>query len=91
VIPQRAVIQQMGRQTVYVVDAANKVATRDVKAAGWTASNWLIEHGLVAGERVVVDGVQKIGPGAVVKPTQLAGAVASDQRRVATMQAGAQP
>jgi membrane fusion protein (multidrug efflux system) len=91
VIPQRAVMQQMGRQSVYVVDAANRVATRDVKAAGWTGTNWLIEQGLAPGERVVVDGVQKIGPGAVVKPTQLADAVVSDQRRVATMQAGAQP
>ena len=91
VIPQRAVVQQMGRQTVYVVDAANRVTARDVKAAGWTGSNWLIEQGLVSGERVVVDGVQKISPGALVKATQLAGAVASEQGRMATMQTEAQP
>jgi membrane fusion protein (multidrug efflux system) len=71
VIPQRAVIQQMGRQTVFVVDSSNKVSSRDVKATGWTGSRWLIEAGLTPGERVVVDGVQKIGPGAVVKPTPL--------------------
>jgi membrane fusion protein (multidrug efflux system) len=81
----------MGRQTVYVVDAANKIAARDVKAAGWTGSTWLIEQGLVAGERVVVDGVQKIGPGAVVKPTQLVSAVASDARRLANAGVKAQP
>jgi membrane fusion protein, multidrug efflux system len=69
VVPQRAVLQQMGRQTVYVVDAANTVAARDVKATGWSRADWLIEQGLAAGERVVVDGVQKIGPGAVVNPT----------------------
>ena len=91
VIPQRAVLQQMGRQTVYVVDAANKIAARDVKAAGWTGSSWLIEQGLVAGERVVVDGVQKIAPGAVVKPTQLVSAAPSDQRRLATAPVQAQP
>jgi membrane fusion protein (multidrug efflux system) len=91
VIPQRAVLQQMGRQTVYVVGEANKIASRDVKATGWTGSSWLIERGLVVGERVVVDGVQKIGPGAVVKPTQLPGPVASEQPRVATTPAQAQP
>lgn len=71
VVPQRAVIQQMGRQTVYVVGAGNRVASREVKATGWSGGDWLIESGLQAGETVVVDGVQKIGPGAVVKPVPL--------------------
>lgn len=69
VIPQRAVQQQMGRQTVYVVGPDNKVASREVKATTWTGNDWLIESGLAAGDRVVVDGVQKIGPGAPVHPT----------------------
>lgn len=73
-VPQRAVVEQMGRQTVYVVDSANKVAARDVTAAGWSGANWLIEQGLTAGERVVVDGVQKVGPGATVRPVPLAAA-----------------
>lgn len=68
-VPQRAVQEQMGRQTVYVVDTANKVSTRTVTATGWSGSDWLIEQGLTPGERVVVDGTQKIGPGAVVRPT----------------------
>jgi membrane fusion protein (multidrug efflux system) len=76
---------------VYVVGAANKIAARDVKAAGWTGSSWLIEQGLAAGERVVVDGVQKIGPGAVVKPTQMAGPTAAEQRRLAATQRVEQP
>ncbi len=69
VIPQRAVLQQMGRQMVYVIGADNKVATRDVKATAWTGNEWLISSGLAAGDRVVVDGVQKIGPGAPVHAT----------------------
>jgi membrane fusion protein (multidrug efflux system) len=85
-IPQRAVLEQMGRQSVFVVDKANKVASRDVKATGWTGSNWLIEEGLTAGERVVVDGVQKIAPGAVVKPTPLV-TVTNDAKRVAARRA----
>ena len=71
-VPQRAVLEQMGRQTVYVVDSADRVAARPVTATGWSGANWLIEQGLAPGERVVVDGVQKIGPGAVVRPTPLA-------------------
>jgi membrane fusion protein (multidrug efflux system) len=86
VIPQRAVLQQMGRQSVFVVDRSNKVASRDVKATGWTGPNWLIEEGLTPGERVVVDGVQKIGPGAVVKPTPLVTAT-DDPKQVASGQA----
>ena len=69
VIPQRAVLQQMGRQLVYVLGRGDSVATRDVKATGWSNDGWLIEDGLKAGDRVIVDGVQKIGPGAVVKAT----------------------
>jgi membrane fusion protein (multidrug efflux system) len=86
VIPQRAVLQQMGRQSVYVVDRSDKVASRDVKATSWTGASWLIEQGLAAGERVVVDGVQKIGPGAVVHPTPLATPAAADTQRVASGQ-----
>jgi len=71
VVPQRAVLQQMGRQTVYVVDAGNRVAAREVTATGWSGGDWLIEKGLAPGERVVVDGVQKIGPGATVRPVPL--------------------
>jgi membrane fusion protein (multidrug efflux system) len=86
VIPQRAVLQQMGRQSVFVVDRSNKVASRDVKATAWAGASWLIEEGLTAGERVVVDGVQKIGPGAVVHPTPLATRTAADTQRVASGQ-----
>ena len=69
IVPQRAVLQQLGRQTVYVVGADGKVAAREVKATGWAGQSWLIEEGLAAGDRVVVDGVQKAQPGALVRAT----------------------
>ena len=78
VIPQRAVQQQLGRQSVYVVGKGDTVAAREVKGAGWTGEGWLIESGLKPGDRVVVDGVQKIGPGLVVKPVALADTAARD-------------
>ena len=79
VVPQRAVLQQMGQQNVYVVTPDNKIEVHVVKAASWSGSNWLITTGLKAGDRVVVDGVQKVGAGATVKPTPLA-----DSARTAT-------
>jgi len=67
-IPQRAVLQQMGRSVVLVVAAGDSVVPRDVKATSWSGASWLIEDGLKAGDRVIVDGVQKARPGSVVKP-----------------------
>lgn len=67
-VPQRAVQQGLGRQFVYVVGAGDSVRTRDVLPGVWTGSAWVIDSGLVAGDRVIVDGVQKVGPGMVVKP-----------------------
>jgi membrane fusion protein (multidrug efflux system) len=72
VIPQRAVLQAMGKQSVFLVTAGDTVKVRDVVATAWQGSNWLIEQGLTAGDRVIVEGVQKIGPGMKVHPTPFA-------------------
>ena len=78
VVPQRAVQQQLGQQSVYVVGKGDTVSARRVMAAGWTGGNWLIQSGLQPGDRVVVDGVQKIGPGSVVRPTVLVDSTARE-------------
>ncbi len=67
-VPQRAVQQGLGRQFVYVVGPGDTVATRDVKPGAWTGFEWVIDSGLAAGDRVVVDGMQKVGPGRKVTP-----------------------
>jgi membrane fusion protein, multidrug efflux system len=67
-VPQRAVQQGLGRQYVYVVGAGDTVSTRDVKPGPWSGSLWIIDSGLSAGDRVVVDGIQKVAAGRVVKP-----------------------
>lgn len=72
VIPQRAVLQAMGRQSVFVVAAGDTVRARDVVASSWLGDQWLIEQGLSAGDRVIVDGVQKVGPGLKVHPVAAA-------------------
>lgn len=77
VVPQRAVIQGMGRQSVYVVEAGDTVKVHDVTATSWEGSEWVIESGLAPGDRVVVEGLQKIGPGMVVRPVPLGQAAAA--------------
>jgi membrane fusion protein (multidrug efflux system) len=52
----------------------DKVEIRDVKATGWQGSQWLIEEGLRQGDRVIVDGMQRLAPGAQVKPVAVASA-----------------
>jgi len=66
--PQRAVQQGPKGPVLYVVGADDKVEIRDVQATSWQGNQWLIEEGLRAGERVVVDGFQRIIPGVPVKP-----------------------
>ncbi len=80
-IPQRAVQQQMGRRMVYVVGAGDTVAARDIVVGRWSADRWIIEQGLAAGDRVIVDGFQKTGPGAVVRPVQWTQAAAGPGAR----------
>jgi multidrug efflux pump subunit AcrA (membrane-fusion protein) len=50
------------------VGADNKVALRSVKPGSRVGSMWVIDEGLRPGERVVVEGVQKVRPGVVVNP-----------------------
>lgn len=67
-VPQRAVQQGLGRQFVYVVGAGDTVTARDVTPGPWSGNLWIIDAGLTAGDRVVVDGIQKVAPGRIVKP-----------------------
>lgn len=63
-IPQRAVVQSLGRQSVYVLGSGDTVQSRDVRATAWMGDRWLVDSGIVAGDRVIVDGLQKVRPGA---------------------------
>jgi RND family efflux transporter MFP subunit len=67
-VPQRAVSELQGAYQVAVVDGENKVSIRTVKVGDRVGSLWIIADGLKPGERVVAEGVQKVQPGAQVKP-----------------------
>jgi len=68
-VPQRAVTQLQGSYQVILVDNENKAHIRSVKVGEQIGSQWLVENGLKAGDRVVVEGLQKAKEGTVVNPT----------------------
>jgi membrane fusion protein, multidrug efflux system len=66
-VPQRAVLEGPKGKYVYIVTPDSKAESRPVEVGDWTGDAWVINTGLAAGDRVIVDGVMKIGPGAPVK------------------------
>ncbi len=67
-LPQQAVTRSARGDTVMVVDGEGKVATRNITLGGEQNAQWVVLDGLKPGEQVVVDGFQKMQPGAPVKP-----------------------
>ena len=67
-VPQRAVNELQGRFQVAVVGPDNKVDLRWVKVGERTGSLWVIDEGLKPGERVIVEGIQKVKAGMPVTP-----------------------
>lgn len=67
VVPQRAVLESPKGKFVYVVNAESRAEPRPVEAGDWAGDGWVINGGLNAGDRVIIDGVMKIGPGAPVQ------------------------
>ena len=68
-VPQQAVTRTNQADTVLVVGADDKPAPRQVKLGGAQGNDWIVLDGLQAGERVIVEGFQKMMvPGAPVSP-----------------------
>jgi membrane fusion protein (multidrug efflux system) len=67
-IPQQAVQELQGLKSVYVIGADDKADHRPIVATYRLGNDWVVDSGLKPGERVVVEGVGKIRPGAPVKP-----------------------
>ena len=71
-IPQSAVsFNPQGEPYVYVIGEDSKVSQAKVHIVDAAAGNWLIDKGLSDGQRVVVDGLQRIRPGAEVTPVEV--------------------
>jgi RND family efflux transporter MFP subunit len=87
-VPQRALAELQGSSFVWVISADNKAAQRAVKVGDLIGSSVLITEGLKAGERIVVEGLQKVREGATVRPVTAAEKAMADQ---AAKQAEAKP
>ena len=78
VVPQRAVQELQGQQSVLTLGPDNTVQVRGVVTGDRVDQRWIIEQGLTPGESVIVDGLQKARSGAPVTPRL---DVASSRRR----------
>lgn len=67
-IPQAAVLTNEKGKAVMVVGPENKVTPRPVEAGTWKGDQWVITKGLQAGDKVIVDNLVKLRPGAPVSP-----------------------
>jgi membrane fusion protein (multidrug efflux system) len=67
-LPQQAVSRSAQGDSVMVVGADGKVSPRPIKVGGEQGGQWVVLEGLKTGEQVMVDGFQKLRPGAAVKP-----------------------
>ena len=67
-VPQRAVTEVQGKYLMAVVGEGSKIDIRQVKPGERIGSEWIISEGLKPGESIVVEGTQKVKPGAVVRP-----------------------
>jgi len=76
VIPQRAVRDLQGVSQVAVIGADDTVNFRNVKLGPTKGSDYVVSEGLQAGDRVVVEGIQKIRDGMLVKPVPVTAAAA---------------
>ena len=69
-IPQQAVMEEQSSRTVYVVDADNKVVLRTVVLGERIENQVIVKEGVKPGERVIIDGLQKVRPGVIVTPAE---------------------
>ena len=72
-VPQRAVTEMQGSYQVAVVTPENKIDIRPVKVGQRSGGLWIVDQGLKAGERVVVEGLQKVKVGMTVDPKPFQG------------------
>jgi len=67
-VPQRAVAELQGAYQVDVLDETNSVHLQTVQVGDQNGASWIIKSGLQAGDRVLVEGTQKVKEGTVVTP-----------------------
>jgi len=69
-LPQRAVKLTQQGASVLIVDAESKAVSRDIKVGSLRGDSWEVISGLQSGDRVIIDGLQKVQPGSQVTIAQ---------------------
>lgn len=68
VVPQTAVMQNEGGRFVWVAGPEGKALQRPIRTGSWLGAGWIVLEGLKPGERVIVDNLVRLRPGAAVTP-----------------------
>lgn len=91
-VPQQAVIRTQDGASVMLVDDNGKVAVRTIKADTAQGDTWIVSDGLKPGDRVIVEGLQKVKPGATVRVAPWKGqATVAQQDALPTPQSSQKP
>jgi membrane fusion protein (multidrug efflux system) len=69
-VPQQAVLQGAQGFFVWIVDGEGKAQTRNVEVGDWQGNNWFVYKGLSDGDRLITDGIVRLGKGIPVKVVQ---------------------
>ncbi|WP_077288236.1 efflux RND transporter periplasmic adaptor subunit [Cognaticolwellia aestuarii] len=79
-VPQRGVSRNnKGQPTAMVVGKDNKVQSRVLTVDRTIGSDWLVTDGLSDGDKLIIEGLQKIRPGALVAPAEIQSSATADQ------------
>lgn len=89
-VPQRAIVELQGTQSVYIVSTDGKVAARSIVAADRVPDGVVVERGVEPGDRVIVEGTQKVRPGLPVQ-VQEAASETTEREAKAKDSAGSRP
>ena len=66
-VPQKAVLEGPQGKFVYIVDENGTAQPRPIEVGDWAGDAWVINKGVQAGDRVITEGLMKLGPGAPVR------------------------
>lgn len=76
-VPQRAVMEGPQGKMVYLLGPENKAVPKPISVGEWVGGEWIVTSGLAAGDKVIVDGLMKVFPGA---PVQVGDAAAAPSK-----------
>ena len=73
-VPQRAVLEGPQGKFVYIVDQNGTAQPRPIEVGDWAGDAWIVNKGVQPGDKVIVEGLMKLGPGAPVRIADAAAA-----------------